>query len=224
MKKILPVLLCYVLSASQMYAVSGGPVFSSGVSPVGSYSGVIEGITETDDLSASAPPIPGDPLGGGTTSDTTPSNALGLFDLTVPSIGLAAGTFVLFEDGIVFTGTIQASANPNSDKLIGILQASFTFMLTTFNDTGNAVVTTTAATAVGQINAKVVGANDSATSLGSLTGTANLDVSFGEVDPSTLEPIIARSTTFNVIGIKQSAVDTASTGSGGVAGTTSSGG
>jgi hypothetical protein len=212
MKKILPVLLCYVLAASQLYAVDGGPVYNSDISVIGSYSGVIEGLTETDDTGSSAPAIPGDPLPSVGSSATTPSNALGLFDLAVPSVGMATGTFILFADGIVFTGTIQAFADPDSDKLLGILQASASVSLT---DIGGSTDTTTTVseTALGQINARVGAATSSSTSLGSLTGTANLDVSFGEYDASTLAPVIARTLTFNVLGVKQSAADPAAAAS-----------
>jgi hypothetical protein len=208
MKKILPVLLCYVLSASQMYAVSGGPVFTSDISPIGTYSGVIEGITETDDSTTSGPAIPGDPLPAPNNAATTPSNALGLFDLSVPSVGNSTGVFVLFADGIVFSGTIQAFADPNSDKLLGILEGTTTVMLT---DLTTGVAASVTETAIGKINATITGATSESTSLGSLTGTANLDVSFGQYDGTTLAPIVARTLTFNVIGVKTSAVDTAST-------------
>jgi hypothetical protein len=209
MKTILPVLLCYVLFASQMYAVDGGPVFTSNISPVGIYSGVIEGITETDDLTTSGPPIPGDPLPTPNNSSTTPSNALGLFNLSVPSVGSSTGTFVLFQDGVIFTGTIQAFADPNSDKLLGILEATYNFTLDTFDAAGDSVTSSVTASAVGQIDATITGATSSSTALGALKGTANLEISFGEVDATTLAPIIARTTTFNVIGVKQSAADTA---------------
>jgi hypothetical protein len=223
MKKILPLLLCYVLSASQMYAVSGGPVFTSNISPVGTFSGVIEGITETDDLNASGPPIPGDPLPAVNNSSTTPSNALGLFDLVVPSVGLSSGTFLLFADGIVFTGTITASADPDTDKIIGILEATTNIMVTDL-DTG--VSATVTESSVGEINATVTGATSTGSSLGALKGTADLQVSFGEVDPTTLEPIVDRTINFIVLGVKQSALSTAtsSTGTATTAAPTSSGG
>lgn len=206
MKKILPILLCYVLSASQVFALSGGPVFNTGsVKPTGSYSGVIEGVTETDDTTGgSGPAIPGDPLGGPPAASTTPSNALGLFNLTVPSTGSATGGFVLFQDGIVFTGTITASVDPDSDKLLGILEGTFNFNLQTFDNTGQPVSTAITAQAIGKINAKITPAPFSSNALARINGTANLDINFGQVSSTTLAPIISRSDTFNVIGFKQS--------------------
>lgn len=215
MKKILPVLLCYVLSASQLYAVDGGPVFSSDISPVGEFSGVIEGITETDDIGTSGPPIPGDPLPAPNNSATTPSNALGLFDLDVPAVGLASGTFILFADGIVYSGSITASANTNNDKILGILEASTTITLTSIDTTTLATSgsTTVTETSVGEIDARVTGATSTGSSLGNLVGTANLDISFGEYNTQTLEPVVDRTITFNVLGILQSTTAAASSSS-----------
>ena len=211
MKKILPVLLCYVLSASQVLALSGGPVFTTGaVNPTGRYSGVIEGLTETNDITGSAPAIPGDTVGSTTTANTSASNALGLFDLTVPNAGNATGTFILFQDGRIFTGTIMASADPDNDKLMGILEATYNFTLDTFDVTGAAVSSAVTATAVGQINAKITPEVLTSQGLGRLTGTANLEVSFGEVD-SNLAPVIDRTSTFNVIGFKQSSTTSGTT-------------
>ena len=203
MKKILPVLLCYVLCASQTYAVSGGPVFGAGgVVVTGSYSGVLEGVTETDDQAGGGPAIPGDPLAP--ENNTVPSNALGLFNLSVPATGTASGVFILFQDGVVFNGTIEASVDPDNGKLQGILEAQYNFNL----ETGTATTPVTAQ-ANGQINAKITSGGSAAESLGRLNGTANLEVSFGAVDTTTLQPIIDKSSTFNVIGFKQSATATA---------------
>ncbi len=225
MKKLLPVLLCYVLSASQTYALSGGPIFNSNGSSRGSYSGVIEGITEVDNGSTTGPAIPGDPVAGGTAGSTpVPSNALGLFNLSVPATGFATGSFILFEDGTVFNGTITATAPTGSNKLVGIIEASFTTVLFSstdiFGDT--ATETTTSATAVGKITAKATGGAAGSSNLGRLTGTANLDVSFGQVD-SNNEPVVARSTTFNVIGIKQTSVAISTGSSTGTATSTGTG-
>ena len=204
-----------------MYAVSGGPVYTSGISPVGTFSGVIEGITETDDTTSSAPPIPGDPLPSPSGGATTPSNALGLFNLSVPAVGSAAGAFVLFADGIVFSGTIQAFADPNNDRLIGILQATTTIMITEDTAAGTTATTTVTESSVGEINARVTGATSSSGGLGNLVGTANLEISFGEIDVNTLEPIVNRTITFNVLGVEQSGAATATTSTGTGTGATS---
>jgi hypothetical protein len=210
MKQIFPLLLCYVLSVSQLHAVDGGPVYTSGINTVGQYSGVIQGVTETDDLNTNGPAIPGDPLPAPNNSTTTPSNAIGLFTLNVPSTGTSSGAFLLFADGEVFTGTITASADPDSAKLIGILEGAYNFNLTTFNTAGNAVTTAVTAQAVGEVNAKITSSPVFTRALGRLTGTAFLDINFGEVDATTLSPVVARSINFNVLGFKQSV--TAATG------------
>ena len=63
MKKLLPLLLCYVLTQTQCFAISGGPDYggSGNVNTTGSYSGILQGVTEADPSSSGAPAIPGDP-------------------------------------------------------------------------------------------------------------------------------------------------------------------
>ncbi len=203
MKIVLPLLLCYVLTTAQMFAVSGGPVFGGGrsqVSTIGTYSGVLVGLEELDST-VSGPPIPGDPLTP-VTPTGIPSNALGLFSLMVPSTQLATGAFMLFADGEIFGGTINGSADPDNGQFRGLLNGTFNFTLNT-GTTSTAVT----ASALGLITAKVTASNSfTSTSLARLNGTASLDVNFGQVNPSTLAPIIARTITFTVTGFKQSAV------------------
>ena len=210
MKSVFPLLLCYVFMTAQTYAISGGPVFGGGnVTTTGIYSGVIQGTEESDTPTGTTePPIPGDPVPNDPTGGTggTPSNALGLFTLNVPTTLLAAGTFILFADGEIFTGTINASVDPDNGQLKGLLEGTFDLNITTFNATGDPTTTAVTASAVGRINARVTASNSfSATSLARLAGTANLDVSFGLIDVNTLMPIVARSITFTVTGFKQSA-------------------
>lgn len=206
MKPLFPLLLTYVMLTTQTFAISGGPVFGGGgVNVPGIYSGVLQGVTETQGASG-GPVIPGDPVppaDNGTTGE--PSNAIGLFDLTIPVTALATGTFIMFADGVVFTGTIDASGDIDTGIIQGVLQGAFEFMLTTFDATGAAVTSQVSANALGRVTAQVVATNDLfATSLARLTGTANLGVSFGEVNISTLAPIVARTITFDVTGFKQS--------------------
>lgn len=229
-KKVFPLLLSYVFLTTQCWAISGGPNYGGGskVSTVGTYSGVISGDTETDAPGSSTPTIPGDPLPPPSPSGTTTnSNALGLFDLVVPAVGLATGNFLLFADGTVFGGTIDASADPDSATLKGIVQGTYNFNLTTFNAAGNATTTAVTATALGMITAKVRPGNSNSSAAARLSGTANLDINFGEVDPNTLEPIVARAITFTVTGVQQTTIGTGSAaaiGTGSGSGGTSSGG
>lgn len=224
MKKLLPLLICYVLTQGQCFAISGGPVYGNGgVSTTGSYSGIIQGVTETDAAGSSVPAIPGDTVPGGTSS-TTSSNALGLFDLVVPGTTTATGGFLLFADGVVFGGTIAASVDPDSARLSGILQGSFGFSETIVSGTGTTTTVTQAtAEAVGMISAKIGASGSHALTAARLTGSASLDINFGEVGVNN-EPIIARVITFTVTGFQTTtATNTAST-IGTAAGTGSTGG
>jgi hypothetical protein len=204
MKAIFPLLLIYVFMTVQTYAISGGPNFSGGSFTIvsGLYSGVLQGTTEV--TGTAGPAIPGDPTAGNTTDGGTSSNALGLFAMTVPVIGLATGTFMLFADGVVFGGTIDASADPDSAQIKGIIQGTFAFSLNTFDATGAAVSTAITASALGKITAQVRNSSGpTRLSLARLTGTADLGVNFGQVDASTFAPIVVRTINFDVIGFKQ---------------------
>lgn len=205
MKSLFPLLLTYVMMTSQTFAISGGPVFGGGgVNVPGIYSGVLQGISESDGPTG-GPAIPGDPLAPGDGVTGTASNAIGLFDLTIPTTTLATGTFLMFADGVVFAGTIDASGDIDSGLVKGVLQGTYDFTLNTFDATGAAVTTQVSAQALGKITAQVTASTGLfASSLARLIGTANLGVSFGLIDLTTLAPIIARTITFDVVGFKQS--------------------
>ncbi len=48
-KKVFPLLLIYVFMTTQCWAISGGPDYGRGtVSTIGTYSGTITGVTESD--------------------------------------------------------------------------------------------------------------------------------------------------------------------------------
>lgn len=112
MRFVLSFLLCVVFLQSQLFALSGGPIYSTATSVVGTYSGVM---------------VPGQnpaaPLGGGGGI----TNALALFTLGVPDTGLASGTFLIFALGRIFTGTITAFADPEEETMQGLLESSFSF-------------------------------------------------------------------------------------------------
>ena len=220
MKKLLPLLLSYVLMQGQCFAISGGPDYggSGHVSTTGSYSGIIQGVTEIDPSSGGAPAIPGDTVPGGT-SGSASSNALGIFDLVVNGTTTSSGAFLLFADGVVFGGSISASVDPDSDKLSGILDGTFNFSVT---DNEALVPTTTAvtATAVGMIAAKISSSGANAISAARLNGSANLEIGFGGFN-SDFSPVVSRLITFTVSGFQTTtATNTASTiGTAGSAGT-----
>ncbi len=174
MKKLLPILLCYVLMTTQVYAISGGPVFGgSDLNPVGTYSGVINVTKELDNDDPVVDPVTGNLV----PSEVTDVNAIGLFDLSVPSTNVATGSFLLFVDGVVYTGTITASVNPDSDQLSGIVQGTFGFTIST-QEFGVTTVTTTEVTALanGQITAGISGTTQGANSSALITGASTINV------------------------------------------------
>jgi hypothetical protein len=113
MKIVLACLLCLVLGASESFAIDGGPTYGggSGITITGTYAGVLVPVPTT--LDPGPPPV------------TLTDNSLALFTLKIPKLGLASGTSAVFRNGIFYPGTILGSADPDSAKLTGILNAFF---------------------------------------------------------------------------------------------------
>ncbi len=112
MKILLACLMCLVLGDAECFAIDGGPVYTGAqVTVTGVYSGVFIPIPTT--VSPGPPPI------------TMTDNSLALFTLVVPNRGLATGTSAVFRNGFFYPGGIQGSADPDSGKLTGILNAEF---------------------------------------------------------------------------------------------------
>jgi len=105
MKALFACLLCLVFASSQSYAISGGPFQGPGrISVTGTYSGVM---------------LPSKTFSPG-------ANSIALFTMNIPSTGLASGTVVIFGAGLTFTGDIQASADPDTAKVTGEIDATST--------------------------------------------------------------------------------------------------
>jgi hypothetical protein len=117
MKILLACLMCLVLGASECFAIGGGPVFGGGgqVTVTGTYAGVFVPIV--------------DPTIG------IPENSLVLFTLTIPKVGLATGTTAVFRNGFFYPGTIQGSADPDSARLTGVVNAFFQETVATSGNT-----------------------------------------------------------------------------------------
>jgi hypothetical protein len=200
MKILLACLMCLVLGASECFAISGGPVFGSGINVVGTYAGVIKA------RRADAPPSDQFP------PDSPPScslNSLGVFSVGVPSSGISSGTFVMFSQGRVFTGTIRGMADPGQAKLTGVLNATFDFTVTNPN-TNPPTTTMVTASANGNLKTKISNVSSQAGITGvRLAGTATLGIDQGHVDLG-LEPIITCQMTLKVVGFKQSNTATSS--------------
>ena len=204
-KKVFPLLLSYVFVTTQCWAISGGPDYGGQgkVSPYGLYSGTIVGLTESN-ASTGGPAIPGDPLPNPSdNSSTTASNAIGLFNVLVPTTGIADGSFLLFADGAIYVGTINGTVDPDSDTLQALTQATDTV---TVEESGTS--TTVTEQAVGSLTAKVTGSKATSLVTARLVGTAVLDVEFGTVDATTLAPIVNRVITFAVNGFRQTTTTT----------------
>jgi hypothetical protein len=131
MKKILSFLLSVVflhVQTAPLLAKRGGPSFDDqqNVDIVGTYSGSL---------------IPDDPEGAATQSlDGNTINSVGLFSLGIPAQGPGTGSFVVFTQGIVFSGTITGVGDPGKGTLSGILEGSYDFTDFVFDANGDIIL------------------------------------------------------------------------------------
>jgi hypothetical protein len=119
MKILLASLMCLVLGASQCFALKGGPWGRGGgrVTVTGTYAGVF--------LPPLTPDLP----------PTEADNSLALFTVTVPSTGLGSGIVAIFRNGNYYSGTMVATADPDSARLFANVSAAFSKLFTsTFSD------------------------------------------------------------------------------------------
>lgn len=99
MKILLAALICLELCTSECFALKGGPPYpGSNANIVGTYAGVMLGILDP--------------------TNPRSQNTLGLFTLSIPRLGAAAGAVVLFVAGRTYgrrfpiKGTAAVSATP----------------------------------------------------------------------------------------------------------------
>ena len=182
MKALFASLLCLVLTASETFAIKGGPPYPAGTNLVGTFAGVLQGVFD--------PTNPGS------------SNSIGVYSIGVPKTGNATGPFVMFARGRVFSGTITATADPNKATIQGVLNATYNFSVT--NSSGLTVQVT--ANANGPLDATVASTKSKnlGTSSTTMRGTAVLNISQGLVNGATFDPIIADILSLTVSGYKQS--------------------
>jgi hypothetical protein len=195
MKAILGSLLCFVLFASECFALSGGPQYGAGVNVVGSYAGVLQPAFD-----------PTDPFS---------SNSLGVFTLVVPSVGESTGNFMMFSRGRAFSGTIQGVTDPNTAKISALLDATFNYTVTyvTTDDTGTLTTVTVDVTATvnGPLTAKITPTrSQTAVSSAKIRGSATAFISNGGVEING-DPTIDGTLSLDVTGFKQSDLATTST-------------
>jgi hypothetical protein len=205
MKILLACLMCLVLVASECFAISGGPVFSGSLNVVGTYAGVIKRPSETPPAS---PPCP-------LMESGCAANSLGVFSVGVPASGISSGTFVMFSQGRVFTGTIRGTADPGQAKLTGVLNATFDFTETFINPDGTTTEVMVTASANGNLKTRITTVSshsglNTATAI-RLAGTATLNIDHGRLNTAS-EPCITCYMTLRVVGFKQT--NTAATSSG----------
>ena len=187
MKAILGSLLCFVLCASECFAINGGPPYPGGsTSIVGTYAGVLQpAFDPTDPFSA---------------------NSVGVFTLGIPTDGGSTGNFLMFTRGRVFGGTIQGVTDQNKAKITALLSATFTYNLSFIDSTGALQTILVTASVTGPLNASVTSSrNPLAASSALLTGTAIAFISNGFVEGNG-DPTITGTLSLDVMGFKQSSV------------------
>jgi len=196
--------MCLVLTASECIAISGGPIFPGSLNVVGSYAGVIKRPSDTPPAVLNCPP----PMSG------CSANSLGVFSIGVPASGISSGTFVMFSQGRIFTGTIRGTADPGTARLTGVLNATFDFTVTD-NSVTPPTTTMVTASANGNLKTKITTvtshSNLSTTTAIRLGGSATLNIDQGELN-SANEPCVTCFMTLRVVGFKQT--NTSSTSSG----------
>ncbi len=199
MKKILSFLLCIVFLQAQVFALVGGPVYTDAqnVDIVGTYSGTM---TPVDAIASGTPGPNGEAV-----------ESLGLFALGVPAAGPATGTFVIFQQGIIFAGTITAIGDPSKGTLNGLITASYDYNLSYIDGLGIIQTIPITASVNGVLKASIHLPSDfDPTSIASilssfqrLDGVASVAVDLGDINPDGT-PVIVRVDKYLVDGVKQS--------------------
>lgn len=185
MKALLGSLLCFVLFASQCFAIKGGPPYpGNATSLVGTYAGVLQPAFD-----------PTDPFS---------SNSLGVFTLGIPTEGGSTGDFLIFTRGRIFGGTIQGVTDPNKAQVSALIDASFNYTLSFIDSAGLLQTVDVTASVTGSLEAKITtNTNTLSQSSALLTGTANAFISNGGVQGNG-DPTLDGSLSLDVMGFKQS--------------------
>lgn len=218
MKNAAGALVGLLFGVAAAYGISGGPPYPAGTNVVGTYAGVLTPkASPCPDSSVSpAPPC-------NRTIASCAANSIGVFAIGVPQNGLGSGTFVMFAQGRVFSGTIRGTADPEKAKLQGVLSARYDFTVThpatpcpcdiTVCASPTPVCTPSpfsqniTAQANGKLNSRITSsASSGGSSAGAirLTGRATLDISNGTVDPDTFEQNVDCEIFLKLSGFKQS--------------------
>jgi hypothetical protein len=191
----LPVLVISQLLARDPHvAPNGGPAYPGTQNVTGTYAGAL------------IPETPGNPNG-------CANNSLGIFSLVVPTNGLGTGTFVMFAQGRVFSGTVRAAADGEKGRMRGILDATFDFTVHlgcldprcfSTDCVGGCDIDVTAS-AKGKFDVNITSGSTISLGVGArLNGDVKLNIDQGQVDPNTFEPIPTCKMRLNLDGFKQS--------------------
>lgn len=194
MKRVLSFLLMIVFTNAQVstvFAKSGGPdlVGSQNVDTIGTFAGVMIPESESNP------------------TNTSSSNSIGLFSLGVPDAGMANGAAVIFVEGTAFNGTITGVADPLNGTLVGIFDATSTYVIVdpitaaeySVFAQGNveAEIRETAS-----INPNSLTAQTFSFATTRIEGNASIDI-FGSLDTDGT-PLVSNTAKFIVDGFKQS--------------------
>jgi len=213
MRFLLSFLLCFVFLEVQTFAQeshigsNGGPNYGSLGTISGTYAGVLLPTSSTGTASTSG-------TSSSTSSSSSASNSLGLFTLGISTTGPGTGAFLIFSGNRILNGTINAIADPNSQLIQGILNATFNYTFdqlleTSSGDTLNTVSAT--ASVNGTLKATVGAGPSSATSSAQvLTGTAETETNQGGIT-SNGNPIVTQTQDYTVEGTQQSTTVAAGT-------------
>ena len=188
---------------SQVFAISGGPTYGGGgISPVGTYSGLIQVNQEFNNTTVANQPA----------GPVALPNAIGLFSLGVPTTSVAQGAALMFVEGVVFTGTISASVDPDTDQLSGIINTTYQYTLSIPNGDGTTTSESITAQANGQVTAKIAGTRQGSQSSASITGSSTIQVANGGVSTANgFGFTVNRTLSCKITGFRQSTTFTAVT-------------
>lgn len=204
MKKLLSLLLCFVFLEAQTFAKHEFP--SSQGSLIGVYGGVMvpKSTTIPGGFTTGSSGMPNMP--GVTTTPTTKTdtNAIGIFAFIMPQNGFGAGATIIFANGSIYNGSIDAMGDPQNMKINAILSSRYTFnlsqLVTGTNGQQSVVTTPITAEANGTMKARV---ETGMLGVVNLIGKATISVNTGEVDQD-LNPIVVEQTEYEVTGTQQS--------------------
>lgn len=117
MKKVLSLLVAFVFLQVQSWALSGGPDYSrlngstGNPSIIGTYGGVLVPTSST------------------ATSTTPQPASIGVFSISVPETGIAAGVAIMFVNGVAFIGNVAGIGDSDKGTIQGLIAGESNFQV-----------------------------------------------------------------------------------------------